>query len=144
MSCATEGVEYITDISDTDIKQHYSPTITLSATYEIRVYAIKQGYNNSDVVTATLCWIAKDPETNGTVNNILDARMQAVMIQSSNGTVTIDGLDEGMQVGIYTTDGIPAGSAISKNGSAAIHTNMTFGSVAIVKIGQKAVKVVIK
>ena len=37
-----------------------------------------------------------------------------------------------------------AGSAISQSGAATINTNLQPGSVAIVKIGQKSVKVVVK
>jgi hypothetical protein len=37
-----------------------------------------------------------------------------------------------------------AGSAISRNGQAVVATNLQPGSVAIVKIGQKSVKVVVK
>ena len=144
MSCATEGVEYITDISDTDIKQHYSPTITLSATYEIRVYATRQGYNNSEIVTATLCWIDKEPQTGGIENSIGDISAQPVLIQSYDGTFTIDGLDDDMQVRIYTTDGMLSGSALSQNGIATINTHLPAGSIAIVKMGQKSVKVVVK
>jgi len=51
MSCATEGVEYVTDIADADIKKHYDATISLTATYTISVYAMKTGYDNSETAT---------------------------------------------------------------------------------------------
>ena len=55
MSCATEGVEYVTEITDADVKKHYDATISLSATYNISVYATKSNYENYETATATLC-----------------------------------------------------------------------------------------
>ena len=50
-ACATEGVEYVTDIVCTDNKKYYSSAIDLTGTYTISVYATKAGYDNSDVAT---------------------------------------------------------------------------------------------
>ncbi|MBR4730759.1 MAG: leucine-rich repeat protein [Prevotella sp.] len=50
-ACATEGVEYVTDITCADIKKHYSSAIDLTGTYTVSVYATKVGYENSDVAT---------------------------------------------------------------------------------------------
>jgi len=54
--CDTEDVEFVTEIKDADIGTFYDDRITLSATYEISVYATKAGYENSDKATATLVW----------------------------------------------------------------------------------------
>ena len=50
-SCETEGVEYISDVTVADAKKYYDSEFTLSQTYKITVYAIKTGYENSDVAT---------------------------------------------------------------------------------------------
>jgi hypothetical protein len=142
MSCATEGVEYVTDITDADIKKHYDATISLTATYNISVYATKAGYENSDVVTATLCWIDKEPVIDVTVISQVPA--QAVLIQSEGGLLTVQGLDDGTEVSVYGVNGTEAGAAISRKGQAQVNTHLSPGSVAIVKIGEKSVKVVIK
>ena len=68
----------------------------------------------------------------------------AVLIQSEGGSIKVQGVDEGTQVNVYGINGTQAGSAISQSGAATINTNLQPGSVAIVKIGQKSVKVVIK
>ena len=65
-----------------------------------------------------------------------------VLIQSEGGILTIQGIDDGTQVSIYGIDGTEAGSAIGRNGEALIGTNLKPGSVAIVKIGKKSVKVI--
>ena len=144
MSCATEGVEYVTDITDADIKKHYDATISLTATYNISVYATKSGYDNSETTTATLCWIDQQPKTEGITNGIANIPAQAVLIQSEGGSIKVQGVDEGTQVNVYGINGTQAGSAISQSGAATINTNLQPGSIAIVKIGQKSVKVVMK
>jgi hypothetical protein len=139
---ATEGVEFISEITDNDIKKYYEATVTLTVTYNISVYATKKGYDNSDVAYATLCWIDADPKTEGITDGVAQVPSQAVLIQSEGGILTIQGIDDGTQVSIYGIDGTEAGSAIGRNGEALIGTNLKPGSVAIVKIGKKSVKVI--
>jgi hypothetical protein len=45
----TEGVDFVSEITDTDIKKHYNNKIKLTATYNISVYATKEGYKDSEV-----------------------------------------------------------------------------------------------
>ena len=136
---ATEGVEFISEITDNDIKKYYEATVTLTVTYNISVYATKTGYDNSDVAYATLCWIDKEPTI---TTDVMQIPSQAVLIQSEGGILTVRGIDDGTQVSIYGIDGTEAGSAIGRNGEALIGTNLKPGSVAIVKIGKKSVKVI--
>ena len=144
MSCATEGVEYVTDITDADIKKHYDATISLTATYNISVYATNSGYDNSETATATLCWIDASPKTEGITDGVVNVTAKAVLIKSNGGLLTVEGVDDGESVAVYTTDGVKRGSAICQNGVASIDTNIQSGNVAIVRIGQKSVKVVVK
>lgn len=144
-SCETEGVEYVYEIKDTDIKKGYDSEVSLAATYEISVYATKQGYDNSDVATATLVWgSASFTETTGTTSAIPLTHDVPVLIKSYGGVLTVEGLDDGTQVSVYSINGTEAGKAISKNGCASVNTNLQAGSVAIIKIGEKSVKVVVK
>ena len=141
MSCATEDAQFVTDITDTDIKKHYDATIQLTATYNISVYATKSGYENSDVATVILCWIDQAPSiTTGS----LQVPALPVLIQSNGGQLTVEGLDDGTQVNVYGINGTEAGSAVSSNGQAMVNTSLQPDSVAIVKIGTKSVKVVVK
>ena len=48
------------------------------------------------------------------------------------------------EVNVYNTSGNQLGSAVSQNGTATVHTFLQPGSVAIIKIGQKSLKVVIR
>ena len=144
MACSTDGVEFVTNITDSDINEYHTSQISLTATYNISVYATKAGYDNSETATATLCWIDQQPKTEGITNGIANIPAQAVLIQSEGGSIKVQGVDEGTQVNVYSINGTQAGSAISQNGQAVVATNLQAGSVAIVKIGQKSVKVVVK
>ena len=143
-ACATEGAICQYSITDTDIKAGSGNEVQLTATYNISVYATKTGYYNSETTTATLCWIEQLPETEGISNGVADIPANAVLIQGEGGTIKVHGCNDGEQVSVYSINGTQAGSAISQSGAATINTNLQPGSVAIVKIGQKSVKVVIK
>ena len=143
-SCATDGATCQYSITDTDIKAGSGNEVQLTATYNISVYATKLGYENSETATATLCWIDQQPKTEGITNGIANIPANAVLIQSEGGNIKVQGIDEGTQVNVYSVNGTQAGSAISQSGAATINTNLQLGSVAIVKIGQKSVKVVMK
>ena len=140
-SCATEGATCQYSITDTDIKAGSGNEVQLGVTYNISVYATKSGYDNSETATATLCWIDQQPKTEGITNGIANIPAQAVLIQSAGGSIKVQGVDEGTQVNVYGINGTQAGSAISQSGAATINTNLQPGSIAIVKIGQKSVKV---
>ena len=140
----TEGAVCQYSITDTDIKAGNGNEVQLGVTYNISVYATKAGYENSETATATLCWIDQQPKTEGITNCIANIPANAVLIQSEGGSIKVQGVDEGTQVNVYGINGTQAGSAISQSGAATINTNLQPGSIALVKIGQKSVQVVIK
>ena len=143
-SCETEGVEYVYEIKDTDIKKGYDAKVSLSATYNISVYATKTGYENSDVATATLVWT----EAEFTVTTPTSAKAVKesvpVLISANNGLITVKGELDGQAVTVYSAEGKLLGSDSISGGQATINTTLEAGSVAIVKIGKRAVKVVMK
>ena len=136
----TEGATCHSSITDTDINNYDSNEVQLTVTYNVSVYATKTGMENSDVATATLCWIDKEPVINTDISNAAEFAAKAVLIQSEGGTLTIQGADDGTPVSIYNSAGIQAGSAVSKNGVATVSTSMHSGSIAIIKIGNRSVK----
>ena len=84
----------------------------------------------------------------GTFKTIEDGVAQisskAVLIQSKGGILKVEGINDGTSVTIYSPDGKQAGSAVSHNGAALVGTNIQPGNTAIVKIGEKSVKYVVK
>lgn len=140
----TEGVEFVSTISDTDIASYNTSTIKLGVTYQISVYATKSGYENSETATATLCWIDVDPKTEGINNSVANIRALPLLIQTSGNQVNVQGLDEGTNISVYNMAGQLVGSAKSAVGITSINTTLRSGDVGIVKIGDKAIKVVMK
>ena len=130
-NCETEGVEYVSEIKNVDVKKYDVSEITLSATYEISVYATKSGY---DI----------EPKTEGITNGIANVRALPLLIQTNGSTLTVSGADDGTPITVYSINGTEAGSAISQNGEVTIPTTLQSSSAAIVKVGNKSVKVVVK
>ena len=140
----TEGAVCQYSITNTDIKAGSGNEVQLTVTYNISVYATKLGYENSETATATLCWIDASPKTEGITNGVAQIAARPVLVKTDNGFITVEGMDDRTNVSVYTTDGKQAGSAISQNNVATIATSIQPGSIAIVKVGDKAVKVIIK
>jgi hypothetical protein len=140
----TEGVDFISEITDTDIKKNYTKDVDLTVTYIVSVYATKLGYDNSDVATATLCWIDVDPKTEGISNGVASIRAKAVMIQNNGNVLNITGAPEGSIINVYDLSGQMVGSAMAGPESTNIPTTLQGGEIGVVKIGDKAVKVVVR
>lgn len=144
-SCETEGAICQSTITDTDIASYSSNEVQLGVTYNISVYAKRDGYADSDVATATLCWIEAEPRTEGLDGDaVTEVKAQPVLVQAQGGTISVQGIDNGMEVSVFSIDGKKEGSAISISNQAVISTNLTPGSIAVVKIDEKAIKVLIK
>jgi hypothetical protein len=77
-------------------------------------------------------------------NGVAQVRANAVLIQSENGRITVNGADDGSNISVYSTNGMLNGTAISHNGDAVVNTDLHTGSIAIVKIGDKSVKVILR
>jgi hypothetical protein len=142
--CATEGVSFQSTITDSDIKSYSISEVQLGVTYEISVFATKDGYENSETVTATLCWVDVEPKTEGIDNGIAQVRANAVMIKADGGKITVEGADDNTVITVYSLDGIQVGSTSSRNGVAYINTNLSCDSIAILKIGDRSFKVIMK
>ena len=142
--CATDGATCQSTITDTDIASYSVNEIRLSATYNISVYASKEGFDNSDVATATLCWIDVDPKTEGIESGVAQIRANAVLIQSHDGIVSVEGVSDGTDIAVYDTSGHMVGSGKAHSNSSSIATDLRSGSVAIIRIGNKSVKIVMK
>ena len=147
-TCTTEGVEFVSEIKDADITKYYDSEVSLSATYEISVYATKEGYENSDVATATLVWTeATFTETTPPAPTSAKAVTQTIplLISANNGTITVNSPEgEGQTVNVYSIDGKSLGSGTIRNGKAIIQTSLTDGDPFIVKAGNRSVKLMMK
>ena len=143
-NCDTEGATCQSTITDTDITSYSSNEVQLGVTYNICVYATKAGYENSDVATATLCWIDVEPKTEGITNIVSNVRARAILIQSSGSQLTISGAEEGTAINVFDISGRLAGSTKASSEITTLNTSLQSGDIGIVKIGDKAVKILAK
>ena len=139
-SCATEEVEYVSEITCSDVSKYYSNEINLAACYDITVTATKTGYSNSDVATAKLYWLASSGSFDVTgINNV---SMRGIAIQSAGGFVTISGLDNDEPVSFYAIDGKNLGTAKSIDGNVSFQAKQ--GTIILARIGKESVKIAVK
>ena len=140
-ACETTGAKYHYTITDTDIKSDAlseNGEVSLSAAYNISVYATADGYKASDKAEATLYWINANLD-NGT--NINQVRTRGVVASAHDGIVTLSGLDNGEVVKFYATDGKYLGSSVAANGAASFAVNE---SLFIAKVGKDSIKIAVK
>lgn len=140
-ACETTGAKYHYTITDTDIKSDAlseNGEVSLSAAYNISVYATADGYKASDKAEATLYWINANLD-NGTNINMVKTR--GVVASAHDGIVTLSGLDNGEVVKFYATDGKYLGSSVAANGSASFAVNE---SLVIAKVGKDSIKIAVK
>ena len=140
----TEGVIFHSTVTDDDIKSYDGNEIQLGVSYNISVYATKEGYQNSEIATATLCWIDVEPKTEGITDGMAQMPARAVMVKAEGGQLIIEGADDNTNISVYNIDGVQLGTSTSRNGVALINTSIPKSSVTIVKIGNKSVKVMMK
>ena len=139
-SCATEGVEYVSEVTCSDVNKYYSNEINLAACYDITVTAMKTGYDNSDVATAKLYWLPSSGTLEG--DNINNVSMRGIAIQSAGGFINISGLDNNEKVSFYGIDGKSLGSATAINGTTSFAAQS--GSIVVAKIGKENIKIAVK
>lgn len=139
-ACETAGAKYHYTITDTDITSdalNENGEVSLSAAYNISVYATADGYTASEKAEATLYWINANLET----ANINLAKTRGIVASAHDGIICISGLDNGEVVKFYAADGKLLGSSSAVGGvaSCAVSEKMI-----IAKIGMDTIKVLMK
>ena len=139
-ACATDDVEYISEVTSADFNKFYTGEVALTACYNITVKATKTGYDDSDVATAKLYWLPSSGTLEG--DNINNVAMRGITIQSAGGFINISGLDNNENVDFFGVDGKALGTAKSINGSVSFSAQE--GSIIIAKIGRESVKIAVE
>ena len=139
-ACETAGAKYHYTINDKDMASDAlseDGKVSLSAAYNISVYATADGYTASEKAEATLYWINANLET----ANINLAKTRGIVASAHDGIVSISGLDNGEVVKFYAADGklLGSSSAIGGVASCAVSEKMV-----IAKIGMDTIKVLMK
>ena len=140
-SCETAGAKYHYTISDKDMATDAlseDGNVTLSAAYDISVYATADGYSASEKAKATLYWVNANLEN---ATNINQARTRGVVASAHDGIVSISGLDNGEVVKFYAADGKLIGSSSAVDGTASCAVSET---MVIANYCDNAIKVAVK
>ena len=140
-ACETTGAKYHYTITDTDIKSDAlseNGEVSLSAAYNISVYATADGYKASDKAEATLYWVNANLDNSTNINMV---RTRGVVASAHDGIITLSGLDNGEVVKFYATDGKYLGSSVAANGAASFAVNE---SLVIAKVGKDSMKIAVK
>ena len=140
-ACETTGAKYHYTITDTDIKSDAlseNGEVSLSAAYNISVYATADGYKASDKAEATLYWINANLDTGTNINMV---KTRGVVASAHDGIICLSGLDNGEVVKFYAADGKYLGSSVAANGSASYAVNE---SLVIAKVGKDSIKIAVK
>ena len=144
LTCATEGAKVITTVANGDDEIFEVFDFELIPTYTITAYASKEYYENSNEVTLTICWVPCDENHEGGTTDILTIPAKPVLISTQGGTITLSGLAEGTEVAVFTANGTELATATATDGTATLTTDLTAGTIAIVKTGDYSIKVAIK
>ena len=139
IKCDTEGAEFITNVVAEDAKKYYEPWIEFNATYNIEVFAMKVNYENSDTVNVALVWVENGKV--GEESGVISVEAAPVLIQANGGNLTINGVAKGCEIVVYTLNGAEVAKATATEGCTTINTGLQSGTVAIVKLGNKSVKI---
>ena len=140
-ACETTGAKYHYTITDTDIKSDAlseNGEVSLSAAYNISVYATADGYKASDKAEATLYWIDANLDTGTNINMV---KTRGVVASAHDGIICLSGLDNGEVVKFYAADGKYLGSSVAANGAASFAVNE---SLVIAKVGKDSIKIAVK
>ena len=140
-ACETTGAKYHYTITDTDIKSDAlseNGEVSLSAAYNISVYATADGYKASDKAEATLYWIDANLDNSTNINMV---KTRGVVASAHDGIITLSGLDNDEVVKFYAADGKYLGSSVAANGSASYAVNE---SLVIAKVGKDSIKIAVK
>ena len=140
-TCETEDVEYVTTITCYDVGTLvHKENIKLAASYIITSYAKREGYKNSEIVKATLFWLPKgNNEEIGIDEAVISSR--PVLISSNGGTLIIQGAEAGCMITVYDLSGRRLSAAKANGATTSIATTLKKGDTAIVRIGEKSMKV---
>ena len=100
--------------------------------------------NSVDTYKATEPWSGFKSVLAIEDTGIAGARNNSILIRAEKGVICVDGAENGTAVSIYSTNGAEVGTSVVKNNKVLIPSNLPAGSIAIVNVNNKSVKVIIK
>ena len=140
-ACNTPGAQVHYSVSSADIVTDAladDGQVSLVAAYDISAYATAEHYEKSDSEYATIYWL---PTNDGSSTGIKQTETRGIMVSSHGNVISVNGLDEGEAISLYTIDGKLIGSAKASGGMASCTVTEP---VVVVKIGELSIKMAIR
>lgn len=143
-STVTPDAEVVSEIKVADAKKSYDKEVALTATYEIAAYATKSGYDDSDVATATLVWATATLNSDVTGAKEIKVDALPLLISQEDGMVTVSGLADGEVITAYSADGVNIATSKAIGDAALINLSDLKGKVAVLSVGGRSCKIMVK
>ena len=140
-ACNTPGAQVHYSVSSADIVTDAladDGQVSLVAAYDISAYATAEHYEKSDSEYATIYWL---PTNDGSSTGIKQTETRGIMVSSHGNVISVNGLDEGETISLYTIDGKLIGNAKASGGMASCTVTEP---VVVVKIGELSIKMAIR
>lgn len=140
-ACNTPGAQVHYSISSADIVTDAladDGKVSLVAAYDISAYATAEHYEKSDSEYATIYWL---PTNDGSSTGIKQTETRGIMVSSHGNVISVNGLDEGETISLYTIDGKLIGNAKASGGMASCTVTEP---IVVVKIGELSIKITIR
>lgn len=136
LSCATPGAICTSNISCPDVNAYVSTnSISLNACYNIAAVAKADGYEPSEVATATIYWL----KNSGSIaTDIKSINTRGIMVNAADGVVTVRGLVNNETVTFYTTGGQKICSVKAIGGTASCATSE---NIVVAKVGEQSISI---
>ena len=140
-ACNTPGAQVHYSVSSADIVTDAladDGKVSLVAAYDISAYATAEHYEKSDSEYATIYWL---PTNDGSSTGIKQTETRGIMVSSHGNVISVNGLDEGETISLYTIDGKLIGNAKASGGMASCTVTEP---IVVVKIGELSIKITIR
>lgn len=137
-----KNVSYISKISGPDAAKQLVSLRLKITTYKLHEHEIGNFHFNIKAIGS----YDMDETPVGILNEdaVTEVAAVPVLIQSEGGTISVQGAAAGTPIAVYDLEGREYGFTVAEKDRAVIPTSLRTGSTAIVKIGGKAVKVLVK
>lgn len=142
----TEGVHFVSTITSSDCAtKTVKDAISITGTYEISVYAAKQGYENSPRATAVLIWTSGnlDSDSETAVRDVYSQKLP-VIISQENRKLIIKGTETINRIDLISVNGDRISSLYPNSSITSVDISRYVGQIIIIKIGDKTAKFLIK
>ncbi len=141
-SCETPNATFKWSVTDELAQSGSGAEVELTPVCEVSVYAFADEYAPSDLAKATLWWVEVG-QTGGVVTGLKEIQAVPVLIKTGGGNITLEGVADGTIVKVFNVSGSSIGSGEASGGKVTMNTNLPSGTIVIVKIGEKGIKVVL-